>query len=57
MTILYIWTLVAMNPGYKEFDWREAGVYPSPQACHAAAASLNVTKTHRCIRQSTGEAA
>ena len=57
MTILYIWTIVAMTPGYREFSWRETGVYTSPKACHAAAASLNVTTTYRCIRKSTGEAA
>lgn len=52
MTILYLWTVVAMNASgiYVERDWRPIGEFRNEQACIRAAATLGIDKARfRCV--------
>lgn len=49
--ILFIWVAVSSGSIPKS-DWRYAGEFHSPEACHAAGQNLNVH--HRCLNKETG---
>ena len=49
-TILVIWTVVAMQNGYRERDWRPIGVFATPASCEKAAKELVLDASkYRCV--------
>lgn len=54
-TYLFLWVVTATNPYSTYYGWVNAGSFPSPAACMAAASSLGVPNKACCISAETGQ--